>query len=202
MLPIGTSLPKHPISGNQMTFFFQILMPKDHVWSGKLISVFSVTDDYVIDKMMPEMLAYNESGYDVKSVFIFSSQEYFKIIASDIDNLIIKDDYNEVLEYQSLVFGGDPLNAFGKINTLPEWFLDDESPLTLDGKNKFDFLFQVDIDFDFKKIDSAPRQQAENFELESGLRDSYVDDYSLFAGNALFLFGEKNSSLIYTVIQS
>ncbi|WP_200768307.1 hypothetical protein [Vibrio nigripulchritudo] len=202
MLPSGLAIPAHPKTGNSMTFFFQILMPENHTWNGKLISVFCVTDDYVSDKMLPEMVTYNEYGYDVGSSFIKSNQDYFRIIVSDYNSCSIREDYKEVLTYQPLMISESEQSSFGFIGDKPLWLLEDETPLTLDSSNHFDFLFQINLDIDFPKLDTSPRQTIENFEASSGTRDSYIDDYSLFAGNSVFFFGEKQSQLIYMVLQS
>ncbi|MGU3163855.1 hypothetical protein [Vibrio cholerae] len=202
MLPTDVRIPVHPDSGSQMTFFFQVLLPEWHKWAGKLISVFCVTDDFVLDRILPEMVVYNESGYNVDSDCIQFKQDFFKIIVSNIKQCTIKDEYKEVLRYQSLEISSCEANSFGFIGKKPKWLVGDESPLTLDGEAFFDFLFQINIDLYFPKLESAPKQKTENFEESSGIRDSYIDDYSLFAGNAVYFFGEKDSELVYMVSQS
>lgn len=202
MLPADVSMPVHPESGSQMTFFFQVLFPEWHKWAGKLISIFCVTDDFVLDRILPEMVTYNESGYNVDSDCIQFKQDFFKIIVSDVKQCTEKKEYKEVLRYQALEISKDETNSFGFIGTKPIWLLDDESPFTLDGKGFFEFLFQINIDLYFPKIESAPKQKTESFEETSGIRDCYIDDYSLFAGNAVYFFGEKNSELVYMVSQS
>lgn len=202
MLPNELAIPVHPETGRTMTFFFQIRMPENHAWNDKLISVFCVTDDYVSDKMLPVMVTYNEFGYDVDSSFIKSDQKYFRIVVSDFNSCSIREDYNEILAYQPLILSESEQNSFGYIGDNPLWLLEDETPLTLDSKNQFDFLFQINLDINFPKLDTSPRQIIENFEASSGTRESYIDDYSLFTGNSVFFFGEKQSQLIYMVLQS
>lgn len=201
MLPDGVQIPKHPKTKSQMTFFFQILMPDTHEWAGQLISIFCVTDDYDPENIIPEMIEYNRSNYDVRSDCQQFNQNYFKVIVSDFKSCKVKDEYKEIIEYKPLIFRSEADNAFSFIGGTPNWIIEDESPTTLDGK-KIDFLFQTSTDLYFSKLSCAPKQKIEDFEKSSGIRDSYIDDYSLFAGNAIYFFGEKTTKRVYMVLQS
>ncbi len=204
MLPKDVSIPVHPKLNTPLTFYFQIAFPEFHAWYGKLLSVFYVTDDYISGEMTPEMITYNEKNYDVSSKFIESSQKLFKVMVSNVNEVVLYEDYLPVVELNYLDFevGNQVFDYFGMIDSKPLWLLEDESPATLDSELDFSFLFQTNLDIDFKRTSLSPRQKIEDYENIGKIRDSFSNHYSLFGGNSIFFFGVKEKNIVYLVIQS
>jgi hypothetical protein len=193
MLPRGFDIPIYEETGTCMTFFFQICMPKSHLWKDKIISVFCTTD-YASDETLLPKLPEPLKGALLDQGFFEGYQTFFRFYAFSKTGLVLQAGYSPIIEYHQLRFSESlPEDSvlFGELDEQPNWLLEDETPRGFEGNaDRLHFLFQTKIDYEYSKVADAPRQQIINYESSRPAHiDSYVDTYSLFVANELYFFG-------------
>jgi len=208
MLPNGESVPVFSKTGREMTFFFQIKFPDDHKWRGHIVSVFMVTDYADADTYLPDLPSPLRAA-SLNREFFSNYQTFFRIFIFEEGDASFCNSYTQVLAFHELhtsVPAQGASVAFARIHDRPEWILDDEAPDNYEGDVKaVTFLFQTRIDYDFKKVPGAPRQQVENtIAGGTGFVDKFSDNYNLFVANELYFFGinDGDDRHIYIVPQS
>jgi hypothetical protein len=208
MLPFGFEIPKFDLTGTDLTFFFQFSLPEGHVWNGKIISVFCVTDFAREDILLPNLPEPLREAKLTQS-FFEGYQTFFRVFIFDKSHLNLATGYKPVIEYHELrvldlINDGDIL--FGEVGDRPNWILEDESPSDFEGKaSHLHFLFQTKIDYEFAKCADAARQRVIDYGSSTPAHtESYVDTYSLFVANETYFFGIDGDvkDEIYLVPQS
>jgi hypothetical protein len=191
-LPSDLPLPKVPQSEDVMSFFFSLDLGFHPGHRNKVLSVFASTTTFDENDCIPQMFGTNTSGYDIPIGALDSYQRHFRIFVTPASGAILRDDYttrirfNVLHEAEALPQGAV---RFGERRAQPQWVLNDESPGTYGGVDRFDFLFQTQEDYRFRLSTGAPRQMLPDFTGPAGaLAPSLVDLYDLWARNAAYFF--------------
>ena len=200
-LPSDLALPVDPQTGDGMTFFFSIDLSFQPSWTGKVLSVFAVTSRFSEDDCIPELFTTASPGYDVPAGALTTYQRLFRIFVTDGRNGVLRDDYRPRVRYNTLRQGPDlPSGAvrFGERDILPRWILDEESPGSYGGKERFSFLFQTEQGYRYKTRPDAPRQIVPDYTAAAsgGLTESLVDLYDLWVTNACYFFITLSDSVL------
>lgn len=187
-MKIDEGIPKCYLCGLKMTFFFQVEFPETHDWHGKTMSMFCCTKCATMDYLIPKMPA---NLYEIPDGFLDEYQLNFKILVyPSKDGLALREDYKPVLKYSNLEFRKLRKNENSKktkIGGRPYWRIEDNTPKSYMG-SRFTFLMQIDDDWEFDKLENAPRQaQYAWFNRDNGY--SEYDEYALFSGLPLYFFG-------------
>jgi len=100
-----------------------------------------------------------------------------------------------------LVATNHPRRRGNKVGGLPNWLYGDESPATVDSTIPLQFLLQIESDFRFPRLPSAPPQIGFNMVGEPAPTND--DFYWLFAGTQNYFYGttDRSDPLVYCFTQ-
>lgn len=202
-IPEALELPTCRLCGSELTFFFQVAFPQDHVWANLSMAVFACTSCAHEEHFIPEMLEGPLPGVDIPENFLTVYQKNFRILVFKTDEGRLRKDYTEKVAFKRwhLVSSSRANARETKIGGQPGWLLDDEAPATYNHTTPMSFLMQLQEDFTFDKLPDAPPQITLGLTQEpEASNDPY---YELFLGNNLYFFGTKDSEepLVYILTQ-
>jgi hypothetical protein len=189
LMPPSIKLPTCMLCGDQQTFFFQVAFPKDHDWAGKVMAVFAGTTSG--DRDYPTPSAHGpDNSIDIPDGHLDNAQTNYRLIVfSALDKLELRQDYTPVLKYTKLQLKPSKRERAKttRVGGTPYWHIQDDTPRSYMG-SRFTFLMQIEYDWMFEKLDSAPRQ-AEYAWFPSDPNFRTDDLYCLFSGLPLYFFG-------------
>ncbi|MEN2774498.1 hypothetical protein [Acetivibrio clariflavus] len=203
-IPADIDIPTCKLCNSQLTFFFQVAFPNDHLWSGKSLAMFACTSCVDRKYFIPEMLKGPLLGIDIPHGFLLSYQKNFRILVFDTQKGIIRKDYSEKVKFKkwNLKVSALAKKDGNKIGGIPNWVLDDESPSTYNSTTPMIFLMQLKEGFKFDILPDAPRQMQLNY-FTNNVEPNNKAYYELFLGNNIYFFGTKDKSnpLVYIITQ-
>lgn len=203
VLPESERIPTCGLCGAEQSFFFQIAFPSGHAWSGSSLAMFACTACSDEDHFIPEMVEGALNGAAVPSSFLREYQTNFRFLVFPTSAGVERKDYKAKVKYKRIDLKSvdDGARVWNKVGGSPVWLMEDESPATIDGKERLVFLLQLEPQLQFELEKDAPGQMEYNmlWGKAEPRRERY---YQLFIGNAIYLFGsEKASALAYAFTQ-
>jgi hypothetical protein len=202
-IPEKTSWPTCQLCHSDQTFYFQIAFPVSHRWSGFSLAIFACTSCASDETLIPEMLRVRLFGADIPAGFLDKYQTNFRILVFETSlgrprsNCLEKVSFVRI----ALCHQVDPLAPGSKVGGMPNWILDDESPGTYASEVPMFFLMQIEEEFEFRVVDSAPAQ------IEVGMDGKPAPaphgKYELFLANGLYFFATQHAEMkkIYLITQ-
>lgn len=189
IMPEDVAIPNCLLCGAQQTFFFQISFPDEHFWEGKTMVFFSCTSCAKKGYFIPKMLEGQLRDAVIPKLFLDDYQINFRTIIYDTSSGSMRYDYQEKIKYRKILLKkiDDPNLKKNKVGGSPNWFLEDESPSTLDDGTPMFFLMQFLEEYRFEINPSAPGQAVLGFDKEVEYSDNNY--YELFLGNNIYFFG-------------
>lgn len=183
---------------SSQTFFFQVAFPASHPWSGYSLAVFACTACAGKGSLIPEMV--QDLKGPISEPFLVSYQRNFQLIVFPTSDSERVQDYDEKIQYIPLTLSTIPDEyVIGQVGGSPQWIYGDERPSSI-GDQPPIFLLQLFSYLEFGILNSASPQMSLNLAGEPEPSDD--DFYSLFIGNALYLFGsEPSKGLVYALTQ-
>ena len=201
-LPASMEIPVCTMCGATQTFFFQVTFPEPHFWGGLTMAVFACTCCAHEDFLIPEMLQGTLHGAVIPEKFLETYQRNFRVLVFESRDGIVRDDYVEKVRFKvwKVVRVPDPQTEGNKIGGQPNWYLEDESPASYGGV-PLGFLMQMQEEFRFEKLPSAPPQVKLDFAGKPKLVTHPY--YSLFLQNNVYFFGtcDRNNPHVYILTQ-
>lgn len=186
ILPKHINCPECKFCNQKMTFFFQIEFPEGHDWHGKIMSMFYCTKCYPSEGGNSQMAS---DLSEIPDYFLDKYQTNFRIFAYDsTEKCEIHSNYDEMIEYEIFELKKLRKNEYSKktkIGGRPYWRYDDNTPKSY-MESRFTFLMQIDDDWEFDKLEYAPRQVTIPL---CGSTTREDDRYALFSGLPLYFFG-------------
>lgn len=201
-IPEAEDIPSCRLCGAQLTFFFQVAFPQDHVWGSRTMALFACTSCAHEEHFIPKMLEGPLPGINIPENFLTSYQQNFRILVFDTDQGIIRKDYEPKVFFKRWDLVSSPPNAHEhKIGGEPNWLLDDEAPATYRHTVPMVFLMQLLEGVTFEKLPEAPPQMT--LGLTGDPEPSVNSYYELFLGNNVYFFGtqDENEPLVYILTQ-
>lgn len=204
-LPQDLAWPTSADSGSELSFLFQIRLPKGP-WAGRVIAVFLDTTAHADDDIIPKIPA-PTAGADLTAAFFTDYERFFRILVLDESGLAPRTGAPAPVAFHLLRMGeaGEDHVVFGIVGEAPSWVLEDEGPASFAGDPQaVHFLFQTALDYEFETVEGAPRQLVANFHGREGPMESNSPNYTLFATNAGYYFGIDTGTgfQVYVVPQS
>lgn len=184
------------------TFFFKVGFPEDHPWCGWDVVVFCCTTCVSEDTLIPPIPVVPEDRAHVSIDFLATSQRNFAILALPRIATIERREQLRVKYCPlAIVRSGIVVPAFALIGGTPRWIEVDETPLSVSGEPAI-FLFQILPNASFDVMSGAPRQRVLDIHGVPAL--SSDPTYSLFLGNALYVFGPAKpcAGRLFAITQS
>lgn len=200
-IPEGEEMPSCRLCGAQLTFFFQVAFPEDHVWANRTMALFACTSCAHEDHFIPEMLDGPLAGADIPEHFLTSYQKNFRILVFDTDRGVVRSEYEPKVAFKRWKLVSSQAGAQEhKIGGEPNWLLEDEAPATYRQTVPMFFLMQLLEGLTFEKLPEAPPQMTLGLTGEQEpSRDPF---YRLFLSNNLYFFGtEDGEPLVYVLTQ-
>ena len=201
-IPESEDIPSCLLCGAELTFFFQVAFPQDHVWGNRTMALFACTSCAQEDHLIPEMLEEPLAGSDIPENFLTSYQQNFRILVFDTDEGVLRKEYEPKVSFKrwDLIFSQSDARRH-KIGGEPNWLLDDEAPASYRQKVPMVFLMQLLEGFAFEKLPEAPPQMILGLTGEPEPSDHPY--YELFLGNNVYFFGTRggNEPLVYILTQ-
>jgi len=194
-IPENVNIPKCQLCDNEMTFYFQIAFPVDHIWSGMSMALFSCTKCHDDDFLIPEMLEGNAlKNIEIPNGFLERYQKNFRTIIFPTKKGKIIEDYVAKIKFKKwniLKTDNVELND-NYIGSLPKWYLDDETPSKYHSE-EMHFLMQLKEEMKFEIESDAPGQIKFNY-LSDKFEERDDRYYELFLANYIYFFGTKNTA--------
>ena len=194
-LPGNSEIPNCRLCGQTMTFYLQIQFPKNHLWNGKIVSLFYCTKTHHENHGWPHLPPSLLSDA-VTPGFLEEYQYNFRILVYAQESVRLAKDYNPIIKYQKIELiptrktasletrlGGKP--AFRQRTNLPKFY--QGLPFT--------FLMQFDDGWaKFKKIETAP-SQTHDLDWERTMGNYIAPYYEFFHVSRLVFFGTENNEI-------
>lgn len=185
-LPKDVSTPFCELCNKEMTFYFQIAFPEDHLWCDHTFSMWACTKCADKNHLIPRMIQPPLKDAVIPPGFLREYQKNFRTLVFATESAHLLEGYEEKIQFGHLHFDTHSSEGvlFGLIGFEPEWILEDESPATY-GDKRLHFLFQTYLDIEFPILNDA-KQQAK---VDLGLTIYDQDYYELFIQNGIYFFG-------------
>jgi hypothetical protein len=200
-IPEGTDFSLCNMCGARQGFFLQVAFPPKTPWAGSSLAIFHCTSCVDDDYLIPGMLK-NPRGAHVPLKFLRHYQTNFRFVTFDTAKGRLRIDYSERVAFRRISMEPSPKPTLKqhKIGGVPSWVMEDEAPASTDTGN-MDFLLQLLPGLTFPILDGAPRQR--ELDLTGVPAESPNEEYQLFIGNALYLFGCPGDAerLVYAITQ-
>lgn len=215
-LPPSIPLPVCKICGEPLTFFFQVAFPEGHIWAGKSLALFfcSSYQKHESGAWLPpeihpaemDLFAIPDGELDAKAY-----QTLFRAIVFDTSDGIPREDYQEWVAYQEIIWkpsrkkarsvpiilGGEPI-WIGHRN-YPK-----RRPASYRGK-PMDLILQIAENFNFEKLPDAPPEMNKCYLQNRPFEARTQPDYTLFCEfNRIYLWGPEDPSdpVVYINVQN
>ncbi|QDU32088.1 hypothetical protein KS4_01170 [Poriferisphaera corsica] len=200
-IPRGYTVPKCKLCGNEQCFYYQIALPTGMFWADKTIALFCCTSCMDESFIVPQMLKTILHQADIPGEFLSNYQRNFEFLVFETNNGFLMESYQEKVKFRAIeLIESNELGNFGMLGGTPQWMSENESPASYDGDIPMHFLMQLCSGIEFHVHEAAPPQVELNIMGEQS--PSPFDFYSLFLGNALYLFGtEYGDPLVYAITQ-
>jgi hypothetical protein len=200
MLPPAEAVPTCDHCNAVMTFFLQFEID---MATPSILSLFACTSCANEGSLIPPLPPGSLRGAAVTERFLREAQPNWRALVLPIDGLVPTRSYGPRLECRKIAPAAERKGAIAVVGS-PVWLVEDEAPAScvLDGgtTRRMVFLGQVLSDVRFPRLAAAPYQIG-----YSALRQSEIelnkDHYSLFLGNAVYIYGVEGTRLVYALVQ-
>lgn len=186
--------------GAQLTFYLQVRLP----WFAcdSIVALFQCTACIDEQSAVPEMLAFAPGrSLDVPRAFLERYQTNFRLLRLLPGEVELRDPIPRTIR-PCLLAATTGRQWIVSTGGQPEWLQDDETPASLDGRTvHWKLLFQMRGEIEFPRDAGAPGQMEADY-ISSIPRESEMDFYRCFLGNAVYVFGlEDQPDLLYVTTQ-
>lgn len=186
-IPRDVALPGCRLCSNELTFYFQVLFPREHPWSDQILAMFACTRCDIRGYMTPPM---PKNRQVLPPGFLDEAQVNFRTIVFSVQQAgELRDDYVPRIRYERLT-----LKATKRVNTrktriggVPFWHIRDDTPESYQ-ESHFTFLLQIEPDWPFAKLPEAlPQAEFPWLANSPGYRTDGL--YMIYSGLPLYFFG-------------
>jgi hypothetical protein len=201
-LPADLSIPICTICGSEQTFFFQIALPDDVIWSGHTLAMFLCTSCADEEFLIPTMLKGVLNGIVIPKEFLVEYQSNFRVLVFETKTAKIREEYIGKIKFGEIIISeSESVGEFGRLGGNPDWILGDETPGIYNDDVGMSFIMQTTENFDYPIHQYAPKQLTIN--LFGEIEKSNWEYYRLFVANAIYIFGANDGDkLVYIIPQS
>ena len=203
-VPSDFRVPNCTFCGSEQTFFFQVMFPEHHAWSGRIMAVFNCTSCWHQDHLIPEMLSGELKNAIVPEFYLNDYQKNFFVYVFENQGIEVLETYIPKLRFAPIILENNDDSQYDghKLGGIPDWYLENESPLKTDTGYLFTFLMQFREGVEFQKLPGAPGQLKMNY-FTGEAASSNSDTYQLFLGNSLYFYGAttEEGPKVYIITQ-
>ncbi len=198
-IPPALDLPHCALCKAEMTFFFQIAFPQDHVWEGRVMAVFHCTSCVNVNNYWPK-LVFAEEHLMLEDDVLDTYQTNFRIFVFGAREAVsLRNEAKRVLKFEGIEFEKiAPAAKARKVGGTPNWSKhrwSGTSPSELYKQITYMgggvvFLMQTENDWTFTRLPEAP-PQFEHYTVDQPRFNRYV----LFNGPHLYFSGTTSSEV-------